>query len=98
MYCRSAVTPESGMLGDNIEVDDCDILQYCTWNSCCDPPLNFDFHRTTADVVLHTTYKTVGAVGLSKMYLKLLNSLIIMNWTAIKRSPVLKGHFALSQK
>ena len=54
VYCRTDAEPESGMDGDNIE-DNCNILQYCTENSCFDPPLNSDFHSTTDDVVLHRT-------------------------------------------
>jgi hypothetical protein len=51
----SVVTPGLGMGGDNIDGDDCDILQYCTYNSCFDPPINSDLHMTSVDVVLHTT-------------------------------------------
>jgi hypothetical protein len=29
-HCMSAVTPGSGIYGDNMADDDCDILQYCT--------------------------------------------------------------------
>jgi hypothetical protein len=54
-FCAEFYYPGSGIDGDNIECDDCDILQCCTYNSWFDPPLNSDFHRTTADVILHTT-------------------------------------------
>ena len=54
------------MDGDNIDDEDCDILQYCTQNSCFDPPLFYVLHSTTADVVRHTTLTTTGAVGWSK--------------------------------
>jgi len=30
VYCRSAVTPGSGIVDDNMDGDDCDILKYCT--------------------------------------------------------------------
>jgi hypothetical protein len=76
VYFRSNVKPGSGMDGDSIDGDACDILEYCAYNSCCDPPLNSDFHSTTTDAVLHTTLTTTGAVGWSKINLDSLDQKI----------------------
>ena len=50
------------MLGDNFVCVGCCIFQYWTENSCCDPLLVSKFHNTVADVDLHTTKTTLGAV------------------------------------
>ena len=74
VHGRSAVIPGSGIDGDNIECDDCDILQCFTYNSCFDPPLNYGVHRTPADFILHTTLTTNGTVGWNTMHFRFIGS------------------------